>query len=528
MCIGFVRRCRQLNFCIIVFLTVECLAQETPSGRDYVDRALFPKAYSILTSDRLMFPQNMIDWPLKIDTRRQLFVDEYLIAERKNVHREYHKPVKHPKNPLIVSDRPWESSRLCVGTVLRDESANKFRMWYRDGKRRVMYAESKDGITWNKPDLGLIKYKGSKKNNIIIKDGYMIGMVRNLQASNPQERYTAIVAHNWKVVKKPGYYLYHSPDGLRWTGEMDRPVLTSSSNPKLFSSVGIGDTSIFRYDPILQRYVVDVKFNLYLPAQLMKDQEIAVGAIKNRVKSRAMIESDDLVHWTPPRFTFFPDEHDERDTQIYGHISFPYESMWLGMLRVMHMERTGWKQVEIELSYSRDGRHWSRPNFRRPFLPLGDEASWEPDYSDPAINGPILVGDELWIYYRGTRSKFRDNTADYKMACGLAKLRRDGFVSLNAGQTPGQLITRPLTFEGRSLYINADVAEGGWVKAAVLTSDSKSITGYTLDKAIPLTKDTTKGGIVWKSEKKLMPPGDEHVRLLFQLKDAKLYSFWIE
>ena len=81
---------------------------------------------------------------------------------------------------------------------------------------------------------------------------------------------------------------------------------------------------------------------------------------------------------------------------------------------------------------------------------------------------------------------------------------------------------------GKKLFVNADVEKGGWVKAAVLSVDSNSIDSYTLDDSIALSKDTTKGQMTWKSKKKLVPPGDGHLRLVFQLKNAKLYSFWIE
>jgi len=329
-------------------------------------------------------------------------------------------------------------------------------------------------------------------------------------------------------VKQAGLYVHRSSDGLHWTADLTHPAVTSSENRDLYSSVGPGDTSLFRHDPILGRYVIDAKFNLYLPEARLKELGVPVEAGKNRIRSRTMMESEDLIHWTRPRIILFPDEHDERDSQIYGHISFVYESLWLGLLRVMHLERTGWKQVEIELSYSRDGRNWSRPDARRPFIPLGDPDGWEPDYTDSALHAPLLVNDELWFYYRGSRSSERDKTDDWKMAAGLAKLRRDGFVSLDAGPEPGRVTTRPLTFAGRSLFVNADVAEGGSVRAAVLSADSEPLKDFGLDDAVPVATNTTRGRLTWKNAEHLAPPGDDHVRLVFEVRSAKLYSFWIE
>jgi hypothetical protein len=142
------------------------------------------------------------------------------------------------------------------------------------------------------------------------------------------------------------------------------------------------------------------------------------------------------------------------------------------------------------------------------------------------------VGDELYIYYTSTRNPERDkkdaNTPWPPQQVGLARLRRDGFASLKAGDKPGRIVTRPLTFAGKSLFVNADVADGGWVKAAVLSRDSKPIAGYALDDAIPLTTNTIKGRMAWKPKESLDTPGDGHVRIVFQLKNARLYSFWVE
>ena len=165
---------------------------------------------------------------------------------------------------------------------------------------------------------------------------------------------------------------------------------------------------------------------------------------------------------------------------------------------------------------------------RGPFIPLGDADGWEPDYSDPAHNGPLLVDDELWFYYRGSRNNERDHTDRYTMRFGLAKLRRDGFVSLNGGNDPGQVITRPLTAEGRSLFVNAEVQKDGWVKAAVLSDKSQPKSPYTLDDSNPVTTNTTRGRLTWKQVEELEFPKDDHVRLLFQMKNAKLYAFWLE
>lgn len=497
---------------LLILSAMAAAAESAKKAESWVDRDRFPEAYSILTSDHIMFPGDVSDWPMKIDTKRQLFIDDYVISSMKNITRHFHQPTKYPGNPIMPG---------YPAAVLYDKKSGKFRMWY-----SMSYAESTDGIKWTKPNLG------PEGNRVFSGPGEVRGFIYHPDASDPQRQYEAVLEKraNETINEKGGFYAYHSADGLHWKQEPERPILRrtySHMNPGPFWAKGVGDTSIFRYDPVLKKYICDTKFNLYLPEAKIKQLGI-VQELKPRLRLRAFMESDDLVHWTPERFLMFPDRHDPPDRQFYGHIGFVYESMWVGMLRTLCVIPKGFKQVDIQLSYSRDGRHWSRPRQRKPLIPLGPDDSWEADYLGPTKIGPVAVGNELWFYYFGARNANREDVENWSFAIGLAKLRRDGFASLNAGQTPGQIITRPTTFKGKKLFVNADVEKDGWVKAAVQTRDLNSIESYTLDDSVALTEETTKGRMIWKLKKELIPPGDEHMRLVFQLKNAKLYSFWIE
>ena len=273
---------------------------------------------------------------------------------------------------------------------------------------------------------------------------------------------------------------------------------------------GIGDTSIFRWDPLLGTYACDAKF-----------------VLPGKFRCRGMMESDDLIHWSPPRMTIYPDALDASDSQIYGHQSFCYEGMWLGLLRVMHTD-IGWKQTTVELTSSRDGRHWCRVGNREEIIPLGGAQDWDADYHDPCWD-MVMVGDEIWIYYRSVSRRVEGDNPNVGHAIGLAMLRRDGFASLNAGETPGKAVTRPLTFTGRALYVNAEVAEGGWVKVGALSPDGERLEAYALTDAQPIIRGTLRARITWANADTLPALGpDDHARLVFELRNAKLYSFWVE
>ena len=112
---------------------------------------------------------------------KHLFIDDTWIAETQSVHRRVGVPAKHPANPLIVPEYPWEEGGICLyGSVLDDGGI--FRMWYQvygrggaAGKGRetdpaftgaVAYAESDDGVHWNRPALGQYEdFGGSLGNN---------------------------------------------------------------------------------------------------------------------------------------------------------------------------------------------------------------------------------------------------------------------------------------------------------------------------------------------------------------------------
>jgi len=490
-----------------------------PAGETQTDRSLFPKSYGLLANEALIFPVDMGDWPLQLDRSRQLLVDDYLLADVENLSREVHPPAKHPDNPVLVRENPWEKGGAIFQFVRRDEQTGRFRMWYAGHVRYALadgtsarfptlYAESEDGVHWEKPQLGLFPFEGSQANNIVIPGGCLYGLHIDPENPDPAERYTGIVWHEPEHVPREGYFLYHSPDGIHWTRTREAPLAVSLSNYTMPQS-GIGDTSIFRFDRQLGKYVGDVKF-----------------VLPGKFRCRGMMESEDLIHWTPPRMTLYPDSLDEPDSQVYGHQSFCYQGMWLGMLRMMHTQRTGWKQTTVELTASRDGRHWSRVARREDFLPLGKPGAWDADYHDPSWD-LVEVGDELWIYYR-SQNRNPAATAGVGNAIGVARLQRDRFVSMNAKSEAGTLVTRPLTFPGRSLFVNADVGKGGYLKAALLSESSEPFDTHTIDKSLPVSSDTLRGKLAWKGAATIPSTGEGHVRLKFEMKNAKLYSFWIE
>jgi hypothetical protein len=512
-----------------------------------IDGSPFPQCWGVLDSERLMFPVDVSDWPVKIDSHRQLFVDDYLVAGLTGLRRTLHQPVKHPQNPLMTGETAWEGGPRwgpVLAYCLRDEPSGRFRLWYRSrltyqaGGRRYsfpnMYAESPDGIHWERPALGLNEWSGSRENNIILQAGDLRGLIH--QPDDGAAPWKAIWEHNSADRRLPGmeregYYLYTSPDGIRW----QRAHLSVPYGARRKASIEtplpltrLGDTGHVRWDALLGTYVCDAKG--VVAAVGGDDVPTArVGGGDGNHRFRLQMESDDLIHWTRPRVVAFPDAVDfERGTiGFYGLLGSTYESLWIGYLRAHRLDP--WKRVDVQLMVSRDGRTWSRVCDRQVFLPLGTDDSWEADYSEINHAGPLLVGDELWFFYRGSiLERHRGSGPDIQKGIGLATLRRDGFASLTAGNGGGSVTTRPLSFSGRRLRVNAAVHSGGELRVDVLTHDGAPVPGYSAAECAFVAGDHTATPIRWAGgELGDVDAERRPFRLRFTLQNADLYAFWI-
>ena len=101
--------------------------------------------------------------PLAIGNRLEPLVDDYLIETLSGADQVLHSPT--PREVVIAHDQPWEGNVSAYHTVFQDGPL--YRMYYRganaDFSRKTKthqvacYAESKDGIHWTKPDLGLVE-----------------------------------------------------------------------------------------------------------------------------------------------------------------------------------------------------------------------------------------------------------------------------------------------------------------------------------------------------------------------------------
>jgi hypothetical protein len=447
----------------------------------------------------------------------QLFVDDYLLTEKENVARTYHAFEKYRQNPVMTADRAWEGSTVYVyGSVLPAEDGRGYRMWYHSwsaGEYRILYATSRDGITWEKPDLGLVNDGGSTTNNRLLRrthEDHNPQVIHTPWEADPQRRYKLI---NFDYGRTPpdhtvtGYYGAWSADGIHWIDAPKNPVLVDSP----------GDVGNFVWDPHKRRYLgCPKKF-----AEVRGFHRRCVG----------FSATTDFESWPATRLILTPDEFDDRwvtatpagqHTDFYGLCGFAYESMYLGFLWIFRItDGNNDGRIFVELVSSRDGEHWTRQEPPRPpILPLGPHDAWDSGMVF-TTNHPLVENGVIKLYYGGFNVTHAvDGGA---AAIGLATLRKDGFVSLDAGNTEGSITTKKLTGCRGPLRLNYS-APGGSIRVEVLDVNGAPLPGYGREECVPLSGDHVDQQVTWSKTDQL-PDRSEPFRIRFLLRNASLYSF---
>ena len=445
----------------------------------------------------------------------RIFCDDAQLAQTGNVWRSLHHPVKHPDNPVLVPDRAWEGYLvLQPGTVIRDEEEGCFKMWYNaqpsrerpEAGKNLCYAVSADGVHWDKPELGLVEFDGSTANNILLRDVEWTHCVLKDEAeADPHRRYKLL----WWPPAGDGIHAAFSPDGVRWRPWKDNPVIPRRAT---------GDTFSVMRDPASGEYWLYHKTRT--PARPL------------RMISR--MTSEDFLRWSPTRRVLAPDAFDPPDTQFYGLSAFPHAGQYLGVLWVYH---TYPQTLDMQLVSSRDGSRWDRTADRKLFMHLVPTNEYRGGAFDRTqiypVSAPAEKDGRLWLYYSGFTVPHNTPAADQDGRIGVATLRRDGFCSLDA-TSPGWALTRPFTWNGNQLRLNAAASgptpgapadDGGSITVQIEDERGRAIPGFAAGQCTPFRGDETDALVDWGGRSGLGGLMGRTVQLRFTIEDANFHSF---
>ena len=433
---------------------------------------------------------------VNLDSRRELFVDDYMVDSLSGAAvRRMHHPQR--RGIAFQTDAPWEGETSAYFAVVPVDG--KIRLYFRgsgqEGTHEVTcVAESDDGIQFTRPKLGLFEWQGNKDNSIVWMGAGTHNFTPFLDA-NPaapaDQRFKALAS----VGAKAQLVAFVSADGYRWRKLRDEPVITEGA----FDSQNLAF-----WDPERQLYV-----------------EYHRG-FRDGVRDIMTATSPDFVTWTAPQWLDYgaaPKEHlyTNAITPYFRaphiHVGFPNRFIEARKKVATH---PGPGVNDALLMSSRDMIHFER--WREAFIyPTLDEENWT-DRNNYVAWGIVPLNErEIAIY---STDHYRHKTARVV----LNIVRTDGFASVYADASGGQLLTRPFTFTGRRLEINYATAAAGSLKFALCDEAGEAYPGFTLGDSEVLYGNELAHTVAWSAGSDVSSLAGQRVRLRVNLKDADLFA----
>jgi len=493
----------------------------------------------------------------------ELFLDNQLLEATPGVSRKLHPAKKHLRNPVIRPERWCEGTYLQPYTTMYDADERLFKLWARAGSDAkagyvggnaawMLYFTSKDGVHWDRPDLGVMEVAGRRDHNIVFasdvvpnsptrlsygpdrfvvptkpmtpqgKKAFFWGVNRHPQPRGPSETYVglAIVQDH-----RRGAHIVTSPDGVHWSCAASPFWQT----PHDVASTGDDCLMHLLFDEAKGKWVI---YRRIIPE--FSERMIADDSDRNRPpidrynRSYAYAESDDLKEWTNHQFILAMDADDPADTELYQFGCHKFGTTYVGYMSVFHLRRP--QPIDIQLATSRDGVHFTRVCRGTPFIPAGPLGYY--DYMAMACSQPepIVVNDTIYIYYAAlnfSHDADESAAADYSGGVALATLKRDRFASLETGipdAEPCRVITKPFVVAQPRLYLNAATWGQGSIRVEVLTREWQPIAGFTAADARVIQGDALDHPVTWSDRADLGEVLRQEVRLKFHLQRARIHA----
>ncbi|MEY4938361.1 MAG: hypothetical protein RIQ93_96 [Verrucomicrobiota bacterium] len=485
-----------------------------------------------------------------IGSRREVFVEDTLV-ERLAGKAELRLQQPTPRELVIVHDAPWEGPGSGYHSLFKD--GDLYRMYYKAWQRTrgpgsvntdanpllCCYAESNDGIHWRKPQLGLHEFNGSKANNIVMVTG-KVGQIdadaghpavfkdENPNAS-PDARYKAILRSR----NPRGLLAFKSADAIHWSPLTDAPIITDGA----FDSQNLAF-----WDGVRGEYRAYWRY--FQQGVKMQDDRNPAG-----VRAIRTATSKDFIHWENQADLKYVDSPSE---QLYTNQIKPYARAPHVLIGFpMRYTDRGWSEAMRALPNA-DHRTWRATSNTRLGTALSDAlfmASRDgvtfKRWSDAFLR-PGIERDGTWSYGQQcvawqvveTKSSLEGAPNELSIyadefywsgAKGSAvrryTLRLDGFVSVHAPMSGGELVTKPLRFTGRELHLNFATSAAGSVRVEIQDASGRALPGFALEDCPPLFGDTVARAVTWRAGAKVSALANQPVRPRFSLQDADVYAY---
>lgn len=451
-----------------------------------------------------------------IGSRRELFVDDWLIAKLRGARLELRRPER--REAAMTFDAPWEDSVAFPVRVLPWQDG--WRLYYRAGildwnceadTTVVALAETRDGIEFTRPELGLVEVKDTRRNNVLQVGGFPTvppPFLDTNPAARPDQRFKGIAARSCKA------HAMASADGIRWTPMQEAPL----DLPGQFDTI---NTAF--WDAVAGCYRCYTRsWHDRDTGRVLREWDFANAQPVRTIQHAA---SPDFLRWSAPEQLRYADG--DLSVHLYTNAILPCpgaEHTYLGFpSRYMH-DRKSVPAHEYEgvndalFMSSRDGVCWNR--WLDAWAPPGlDDLNWTERNNYP-IWGLVENSTTEWSMYI---------TEHYRHAPLPTRIRRLairpwGFVSVRAGYAGGEMLTKPLTFAGSSLRLNAATSAAGSIAVEIQDAQGQPLPGFGLADMTPWFGDSLDAPVAWKQGGDVSPLAGRPVRLHFALKDADLFA----
>jgi len=535
-----VKAVRELSHQYVLLSCLILCSSVTLAGETLYNGIVLPDQWppDVRTLDKEPIPVPYLDDPpavIPIDVGRQLFVDDFLV-ESTTCQRSYHQPTWHPASPVLTPDPPDGGWAIPFSDgVWYDPQDGWYKTWYyANGGTKTRYAQSRDGIHWEKPELDIIP-----GTNIVMehpldtrglskRDSATVWLDHT--AASPSERFKMMTMKCDSLCND--HKIYFSEDGIHW------------SEPQATAGV-THDRSTFFRNPFRDVWVMslksryredgkpDARFRRYSEGKTL------IAAAESWPHFSGTEWDDGQTQWwsvaagrnmaMTPTMWVDTDRLDPPEAELYNLDAAAYESLMVGFLTIMRQPKDfpdRGKINTVSLGFSRDGFHWHRP-VRDPFLNVSSDVNaWNFLNVQPVGGGFLVKGDQLHMYASGRNESSGTNVA----STGLALLRRDGFASMDAGEEACMLTTRPVRFQGKHLFVNLRAPDGKLL-VEVLDDQGEVIEPFSRQRCLAVSGDGTRVAVEWKGNggqaASLDSLAGTPVRFRFVLQNGELFSFWV-
>lgn len=463
----------------------------------------------------VLFSSQPLLGAVSIGSRRELFVDGLLIERLTGTALRLHNPVE--AETVLRFDMPWEGPFCGYPTVIADNG--RLRLYYRglptagkDGSSAEVtcIAESTDGVHWAKPCLGLCEVNGSRSNNVVLAHlppfSHNFAPFVDARPGVPDsERYKALAG-----TSESGLCGFVSADGIRWRRYRESPLIMQGAFDS--QNVAFWSESEHCYVAYFRTWTA--------------------GAFAGyRTISRAV--SRDFAAWSEPVEMTFGDTPPEHlyTSQTHPYFHAPHIYVATPMRFVPGRKALTDDQAHalgVQPGYAGDtadtvfmvtrgGNQFTRLFLESFIRPGPDIGNWVSRAGMAAL-GIVPTGpSEMSIYKQMHYAQPTSCLVRYR-------LRTDGFISVNAPFSGGEMLTRPLTFAGNRLAINFETGAAGGLRVELQDAGGHPIEGFSLADAVEQIGDDIDRVVTWKRQSNLRRLAGREVRLRFVMKDADLYA----